>query len=386
MTAVATQTDAAPEKFCPQCGASRLPLGVMHLSKDCGDCGRTIYFVRRGECGTGIKVEAGERFHIPEGYIQTSLEPKPNGKLFRQGLPFLLNTLFLAGKPAGNNAESFFRQLEKEWDQVLMTTAEGKGLDLSNAADTEELSRRFEGKWQSHMGYTLAASILAGDLARSEMTPEARESAWAGYMVGTLRGLTIVSEPLFEETLWRGYLANEVVFEAAAAAGNRSPAEIEAMKLLRPLFAQFDEATLSALVDSGVPIGPKINVARVPEEVLRSMARHQLVTVQRERQEAKEAIALERDDERHRRAERRHDNELRIKWGTLGALVAGGVISAATFGIDWYRTAAESRTSAPPGQGTAAQPGPALGGEAADRRTIPPTATSSAASVSLPAK
>lgn len=61
-----------------------------------------------------------------------------------------------------------------------------------------------------------------------------------------LRGLSIVTEPVFEETLWRGYLANQVVYEAAATAGNRSPAELESLKKLEPLFQQIDDGSTRA--------------------------------------------------------------------------------------------------------------------------------------------
>ena len=142
-------------------------------------------------------------------------------------------------------------------------------------------------------------------------------------MMGTMRGLSIVTEPVFEETLWRGYLANEVVYEAAAAAGNRSPAELEALKKLEPLFQGFDEATLHALVDSGLPIGPKINVKHLPEELLRALAKHQLATRERERQEIKQAEKDKREEDRLRKKDRREEIELRIKWATIGATIAG---------------------------------------------------------------
>ena len=142
-----------------------------------------------------------------------------------------------------------------------------------------------------------------------------------------LRGLSIVTEPVFEETLWRGYLANEVVYEAAATAGNRSPAELKALKKLEPLFQQIDETALHALVESGVPIGPKINVKHLPEELLRALAKHQLATRERMRQDSKQAEKGAREEERLRKKDRREEMELRIKWPTIGATVAGVIVT-----------------------------------------------------------
>ena len=143
--------------------------------------------------------------------------------------------------------------------------------------------------------------------------------AWAGYMLGTVRGLTIVTEPLFEQTLWRGYLANQVVYEAAAAA-SQTPGEAEAIKRLQPLFRKLDEATLHAWVDSKLPIGPRIGVKELPEEIVSALAKWHLASLQRDREQAL-----------RKPAERRAEWELRLKWLTFGLALAGGIVSALKF-------------------------------------------------------
>lgn len=64
------------ERYCSQCGRSIVPLNVPHLSAECADCGKTIHFVRTAPNGVGIQVEKGERFSIPAGFIQLSLDPR----------------------------------------------------------------------------------------------------------------------------------------------------------------------------------------------------------------------------------------------------------------------------------------------------------------------
>ncbi len=135
-------------------------------------------------------------------------------------------------------------------------------------------------------------------------------------MLGTTRGLTIVTEPLFEQTLWRGYLANQVVYEAAAAA-SQTPAEAESIKQLEPLFRKLDEVTLHTWVESGLQIGPRIGVKRLPEEILAALAKWHLASFQREREQARLAAS-----------ERRATWELRIKWMTLGLTTAGVIFTA----------------------------------------------------------
>ncbi|XHS77492.1 hypothetical protein ACFJGW_17470 [Burkholderiaceae bacterium UC74_6] len=326
------QTDASivkTEKFCPECGRSRLPLDVPHLSADCGDCGRTVHFVRRGEGGEGLNVNVGERLTIPHGWINFSLEPKPNGKLFRHGLSFLLNQFFLAKVPSEDTYLEFVAELEREFDAHTDASEPAQGLDFSSDEGKAAFAERMEKLRFTHDWYSCMASVMAGAVLKYAKEGDVTKAALLSYQLGTFRGLTIVSEPLFEETLWRGYLANEVVFEAAAAAGNRNPAELEALKKLSPLFKQMDEVTLTALVESGLPLGPKINVSKIPEELLRALAKHELATRERERQEAKQVERDVREEARLALKDKRDDRELRFKWAHAGMVLMGALIGTA---------------------------------------------------------
>lgn len=320
MNAIGLSTQS--EKFCPQCGKSTLPLSVPHLSAECKECDRTVHFVRLGENGEGIRAEAGERFIIPGNWIKLSLEPTPQGKLYRSGLSFLLNQLFIGQAPTEESISDFVNNLESEFGTHVQKLDAAKGLNLLTEEDFQELATRLEKDKQSRDWYIFAASLLCDSIKWSIENNNPQRAAWAGYMLGTFRGLSIVTEPVFEQTIWRGYLANEVVYEAAAA-GNQSPAELEALKKLEPLFQQFDENTLNALVDSGLPIGPKINVKHLPEELLRAFAKHLLATRERMRKEAKD----NREEDRLRKKDRREEIELRIKWAAIGASIAGLVVT-----------------------------------------------------------
>ena len=83
------QTPELIERFCSYCSRSLVPLETTYLSSDCTKCNRTAYYVRHDPETGGIKVEAGERFTIPEGFIKLSLQPSGRAKLFRPGLPLV---------------------------------------------------------------------------------------------------------------------------------------------------------------------------------------------------------------------------------------------------------------------------------------------------------
>ena len=308
------------ERFCGYCARSLVPLETPHLSSDCTKCGRTAYYVRHDPETGGIKVEAGEVFKIPAGFIQLSLEPGSRGKLFRPGLPFLLKQFFLGAHPKSKaDVPDFLKSLEAEADAILKTSSRLKDLDLDKESDAQKGWDRLSKKTDSREFY---AASLGSFVKVSETALEKNDTlqaAWAAYMAGTIRGMTIVTEPLFEQTLWRGYLANDVVYEAISAA-SRTPAEAEAIKKLVPLFQKLDEMTLHAWVESGLPIGPRIGVKSLPEELLAALAKWHLSSFQRQREDIVRA-----------NTDSRAKWEMRLKWLSFGLAIPTAVIAVLKF-------------------------------------------------------
>jgi hypothetical protein len=306
----------AIERYCAQCGRSLVPLEVPHLSAECVDCGKMVHFVRTAADGTGIQAEKGEQFTIPAGFIQISLDPASRGKLFRPGLSFLLKQFFVGNYPKEpTDIVSFAKVLRDEADAILESSERLKGFDLDKEGDSKAAIEKLKEDQDSRDWYAMNMGAFSHSVTEAIDKKDAITAAWSAYMLGTVRGLTIVTEPLFEQTLWRGYLANQVVYEAAAAA-SQTPGEAEAIKRLEPLFRKLDEATLHAWVESKLPIGPRINVKGLPEEILAALAKWHLASFQREREQAIRSAS-----------ERRATWELRLKWLTFGLAVAGGIFS-----------------------------------------------------------
>lgn len=308
---------AGVERYCSQCGRSLVPLEGLHLSTECAECGKTVHFVRTAAGGAGFQFEKGERFTIPAGFLQFSLDPASRGKLFRPGLAFLLKQFFLGNHPKQSfEIVSFAKQLSDEADSLLKSSECLKSFDLDNESDEKAAIEKLKENQDSREWHVMTMGALAQVVNEAVDEKDHLKAAWAGYMLGTVRGLTIVTEPLFEQTLWRGYLANQVVYEAAAAA-SQTPGEAEAIKKLEPLFRKLDEATLHTWVESKLPIGPRIGVRGLPEEILSALAKWHLVSFQREREQALRNAS-----------ERRAAWELRLKWLTFGLTVATGIFSA----------------------------------------------------------
>lgn len=298
---MAASTDV--ERYCSQCGRSLIPLNVPHLSTECMDCGKAVHFVRMAPDGKGIQVEKGERFTIPAGSIRISLDPASRGKLFRPGLSFLLKQFFVGNNPKQPaDMVSFAKGLSDEADTILKDSERLRGLDLDNDGDAMIAMEKLKENQNSRDWHAMTMGAFSRSVTEAIEKQDVLSAAWSGYMLGTVRGLTIVTQPLFEQTLWRGYLANQVVYEAAAAA-SQTPGEAEAIKKLEPLFRKLDEATLHTWVESKLPIGPRIGVKGLPEEILTALAKWHLASFQREREQ-----------ELRSPGERRAIWELRLKW------------------------------------------------------------------------
>lgn len=310
-------TNNLQERFCSHCAKSFVPLDVPHLSADCGKCGRTSFYVRYDADGGGIRIEAGERFTVPAGFIKLSLDPSSRGKLFRSGLPFLVKQLFLGVNPkSSDQIQSFAEELSADADSILKKSKVLEGLNLEDEKDATEAFKRLNENQESREWHAMGVGALSQQMREAIEGTDAKQAAWAAYMLGTYRGLTIVTEPLFEQTLWRGYLANDVVYEAAAAA-SRTPAEAEAIKRLSPLFQRLDEETLHTWVESKQPIGPKIGVRNLPEETLRALAKWHLTSFERNRQ-----------NDLRSASDRRASWDLRLKWLSFGLAIPTTIFTA----------------------------------------------------------
>jgi hypothetical protein len=294
----ANVSETLPDRFCPHCAASIVPLNVPHLHKQCEQCHRTKYFIRHNEV-SGITTEPGESFTIPAGWIKLSLQPAPNGRMFRAGLRFLLDRIFTNYISPLEDFRDNVSRLEQEYDRFLTTTEFGKNLNPQNVDDVKKMFDEFAKDRQSCEWYSLMTAVHAGFIKEHADDEKFKEAAWRGYLLGAFQSAAIVTEPVFEETLWRGYLANEIIAEADNAVAHRSPAEKEALNRLQPLFERLDEVTLDSLVKSGLPVGPRINVKLIDEAVLLAAVRHHANLRERARQKVKEdREALEAAEER----------------------------------------------------------------------------------------
>lgn len=304
------------ERFCSHCGLSLLPLERPHVARSCTTCERTVHVVEPGDGGKGIRVRAGDRFIIPAGSIKLSLDPAAGGRLFRPGVALLARQFIYSSAP--NQAEDLPGLLEsyaKKADAILKASEHLKDLDLDSEYGSNRALEILQEKKETRDWHGLLLGAFVQMAQDSLQSGDALKAAWATYHATAAHSMTVILESTFEQTLWRGYLANQVVYEAASAA-SQTPGEVEALRELEPLFQRLDESTLHAWVESGLPVGPRIGVKSLPEELIVALAKFHLAGFQRRREE-----------EQRERDEKRFIRDLRVKWTTVGVAATGAAVT-----------------------------------------------------------
>lgn len=307
------------ERYCSQCGLSVVPLDKPHVARICRTCGRDTFVQELGPDG-GIEIRKGDRFTIPAGWLSISLDPSSRGKLFRPGLRLLLKGMFAGDLPT--QSAEISRVLDgycKLADEVLEKSDLLKDLDLETEAGGSAAYERLESEHRdSREWFALLLGSFAQLATKAITDADAEAAALWSRNAASAHAATMALEPVFEQTVWRGYLTNTVVYEAVAATA-QTVAEQEAIRALEPLFRSLDEPTLHAWVESDADLGPRLGIKSLPEPVLKALAKFHLAQFTRRREE-----------EAAERQAAKDAKEFKIKWLSLGAGAATAIISSTT--------------------------------------------------------
>ena len=281
--------------FCSDCGKSLHPLNTVHLKIDCKDCGKTTYVLPPpSDEGQGIKVPIGASLTIPPGFLEMSLSPSSRGQFTRIGLAYFIQALIFAGQPqTPEDIEKLLELYENQSQNVLKNSSLLEGLDIANDNDAEEILKRISSSKSSSEWWASLMSVCAGEVQKAILQNNTRGAAWAMYQAVNAHAMLIFQEE-FEDTLWCGYVNNKLIYDVASAA-SQTPAEVEALKKLEPLFSKLDEGTLYTWIESGLPISSRIGIKELPEETILALAKWHLSSFERRREEEKRILENKRD-------------------------------------------------------------------------------------------
>jgi hypothetical protein len=306
-------------RFCGDCGRSLVPLTTPHVERPCGQCGKSTFIADPGPDGVGIRVEKGDKFTIPAGWLKISLDPaKASGQLTRPGVTWFAGQLLVGGVPTQDEqVEEYLERLRTEADKALEASPLLSHLDPDDAASADAAIEILKDKQETVEWWLLlmgsAAAWLLDELHSGADPAVIRTSARmqaTHSMVGFSQSL--------EPHVWAGYQHTSLIYGIASAA-SRDPADAEKIKALRPVFERQSEEVLHAWVASGVDIAPRLGVRDLEEPLLKALAQFHLSAFERQRTE-------KRLDQEHRA--RAWSN--RIAGAVAGAAVAGTLVTIIT--------------------------------------------------------
>jgi hypothetical protein len=247
-------------RFCRDCGLSLVKLYTWCTSRACPDCGKEVYFIRPGEDG-GIKVETGEKFHVPQ--LTISLDPADGMQFTRYGFQGFLKQLFLE-QEISSEAELVknYQDTERRLD------AELNGLDCISHCDIETQKGVEEAAkiLQSHGLIEHQSNLLRSGLLRKAYTAvqkgDAPRAALAAHQANIFKEYSLLEHHHLKEILWLGYgcyqdmVKNEGITENAAK-------EQKLLNRVAKKLREYGDEFLYALSHDNQEIGPRVSVSGV---------------------------------------------------------------------------------------------------------------------------
>lgn len=285
-------TETAP-RFCQDCGLSLVKLNTWCISRPCPECGKEVYFIRPGEDG-GIKVEAGDKFHVPQ--LTMSLDPADGMTFTRYGLRGFLKQLFLEQK-ISSEAELIenYQDTERRLDADLNGLDCISHCDLETQAGVDEAAKILQSHGLIEHQYNLLRSGLLREAYTAVQEGDAPRAALAVHQANIFKEYSLLEHHHLKEILWLGYgcyqdmVKNEGITENAAK-------EKKLFSGVAKKLREYGSELLYAFSHDGQEIGSRISVSGVSEASLKALIEHELQRREQERAErhAKEELKIKK--------------------------------------------------------------------------------------------
>lgn len=187
-------------------------LSSPYMIRKCPKCGRKIKLREPGDNGHGIKVEKGDQFIFPDGWLQISAHPlKGTGHLTKHGLECFAKLIFIEELP--KKRDEIEVELEKN-DQYCLSILEKseiiKDLDLKNPDHSEEIFQRLNARQSTVDWWALMFSVFNDIVQHAINENDPKKAAWAMGCAERCRSMIVFKEN-FEEVVWMGHSARRIV-------------------------------------------------------------------------------------------------------------------------------------------------------------------------------
>ncbi|MBL1263890.1 Shedu immune nuclease family protein [Candidatus Methylomicrobium oryzae] len=187
-------------------------LSMPYVVRTCSACNREITLREPGDNGHGIKVEKGDRFVFPAGFLKVSANPlKSTGYLTKHGLAWFAKLIFIEELEKNpDNIDLFIQANEEYSEKILRDAGLFDGLDLYLEEGANELFSRLE-KEKDGLEWWAYCFGFFNDIARDAIKEnDARKAAWAMRAAERCRSMCVFKESL-EEVVWMGHSAGRII-------------------------------------------------------------------------------------------------------------------------------------------------------------------------------
>lgn len=266
------QKETVP-RFCQDCGLSLVKLDSWCTSRTCPDCGKEVYYVRPGKDG-GIKVEAGESFHVPQ--LTMSLDPADGMQFARYGLQRFLKQIF--SEQRISSEEELIKAYQ---DTERRLDAELNGLDCISHCDLEtqegvlEATKILQSRGLIEYQYNLLRSGLLRKAYTAVEEGDAPRAAVAAHQANIFKEYSLLEHHHLKEILWLGYGCYQDIVKNEGLTENAAK-EQRLLKGVIKKLREYGDEFLYMLSHDDKEIGPRVSVSGVSETNLKALIKHEL--------------------------------------------------------------------------------------------------------------
>lgn len=200
--------------LCEQCNdlIDISDLSAPYVTRTCSKCGRKINLRELGDNGHGIKIEKGDQFTIPKGFINLSANPlKVTGTLTKHGLAWFSKLIFIGQlEKAPAKFMSQLKENDNYCDAILKNSIFTEGLDIENPEHSEKIFNRLKDNQDTLEWWALLFSMFNSMAEKAIEQNDAKRAAWAMGSAERCRSMCVFKANL-EEVVWMGHSARRII-------------------------------------------------------------------------------------------------------------------------------------------------------------------------------
>lgn len=189
-----------------------IDLSTPYVIRTCSNCGRKINLREPGDNGHGIKVEKGDQFTFPAGFLKISANPlKGTGSLSRAGLSWFAELIFIDQlEKTPENLTSQLKKNDEYCDSILKNSKLIGDLDIENSDHGDLIFQRLSSNKNCLEWWGLLFSIFNSMAEEAIKENDAKKSAWAMGSAERCRAMCVFKDSL-EEVVWMGHSAHRII-------------------------------------------------------------------------------------------------------------------------------------------------------------------------------